>query len=198
MRPGSTLLAHTRHQDRSYTLSTIYWCVKTVLCFGAALELTFRLRLQDLTRTEHGQDLYLQDPFNLPKTLEDALTSHRREAERRGVSLDIVESPTGTPSVLLGDRAKIRITIIKLVENALKHTNHGGILVEWGETSVGVDMGEHAVAKAEDIRIAISVTDTGCGIPDKKIEVRFRLPRLTVCRYVLTPFLRSLGHLPRV
>lgn len=141
---------------------------------------------QDLTRTEHGQDLYLQDPFNLPKTIEDALISHRREAERRGVSLDIVESPTGTPSVLLGDRAKIRITIIKLVENALKHTNHGGILVEWGETSVGVDMGENAVAKAEDIRIAISVTDTGCGIPDKKIEVRFWLSRLASRRCVLT------------
>lgn len=118
--------------------------------------------------------LRLQDPFNLPNTLEEALVVHRREAERRGIKLDIVESPLGTPPVVLGDRAKIRVMMLKLVENALKHTKEGGILVEWGETSVGADTTENAVAKAEDIRIALTVTDTGCGIPEEKLEAIFR------------------------
>jgi len=64
--------------------------------------------------------------------------------------------------------------MLKLVENALKHTKEGGILVEWGETALGVDMGENAVAKAEEIRVALTVTDTGCGIPEEKQEAIFR------------------------
>ncbi|ORY55950.1 hypothetical protein BCR35DRAFT_355672 [Leucosporidium creatinivorum] len=130
--------------------------------------------LLDLTRTEQGQDLYLQDPFNLPNTLEDALSVHRRESERQGIKLDIVETPLGTPRVLLGDRAKIRVMVLKLVENALKHTKEGGILIEWGETSLGADTAEGAVAKAEDIRVALTITDTGCGIPEEKLEAIFR------------------------
>lgn len=99
-----------------------------------------------------------------------------------------MESPTGTPRVLLGDRAKgelrkaqrgateltsltVRVTILKIVENALKHTQQGGILIEWGETMQGANMDDDAVIKADGVRISISVTDTGCGIPESKLEV---------------------------
>lgn len=81
----------------------------------------------------------------------------------------------------MGDRAKVRITILKVVENALKHTQSGGILVEWGESLQGANVDEDAVIKAEEIRIAISITDTGFGIPESKLEVR------DSCRRVVCP-----------
>lgn len=127
--------------------------------------------LLDLTRTEKGNELYLTDPFNLAETLEEAVSIHRDEASRRGLSLEIVENPTGTPSTVLGDRAKIRQIITNVVGNALRHTNEGGILVEWGEVLTVQDA---AQPNQDAIKIGISVTDTGVGISEQKLENIFR------------------------
>ncbi|BGP34373.1 hypothetical protein JCM10296v2_006192 [Rhodotorula toruloides] len=127
--------------------------------------------LLDLTRTEKGNELYLTDPFNLAETLEESVAIHRDEAARRGLSLEIVETPTGTPSTLLGDRAKIRQIVTNVVGNALKHTKEGGILVEWGEVLTVEDASQ---PKQDAIKIGISVTDTGVGISEQKLENIFR------------------------
>ncbi|KAK4047468.1 hypothetical protein OIV83_005380 [Microbotryomycetes sp. JL201] len=130
--------------------------------------------LLDLTRAEQGQTLFLQEPFNFPETLHEALEVHKAEAKRQGLSLEVIESPTGTPPVVLGDRAKIRIIVLRVVENALKHTHSGGILVEWGETSIGADQSESREKRDDEIRISISITDTGSGISEEKLESIFR------------------------
>jgi signal transduction histidine kinase len=80
-----------------------------------------------------GQDLFSQDPFDLPSTIEEAISMYRTEVEQRGLSLEVIENPSGTPSTLLGDRAKIKTIITNVVGNAVEHTKKGSILVEWGE-----------------------------------------------------------------
>lgn len=52
--------------------------------------------LLDLTRAERGQDLSLQEPFNFPETLNEALEIHKQEALRRGLTLEVIESPSGS------------------------------------------------------------------------------------------------------
>ncbi|BGP50676.1 hypothetical protein JCM10450v2_006601 [Rhodotorula kratochvilovae] len=129
--------------------------------------------LLDLTRTEKGNELFLTDPFNLAETLEEAVAMHRDEAERRGLALELVETPTGTPPTVLGDRAKIRQIITNVVANALKHTDQGGILVEWGEM-IDSNLDDALEEKKDSIRIGISITDTGHGISERKLENLFR------------------------
>ncbi|GAA5866364.1 hypothetical protein JCM8547_000754 [Rhodosporidiobolus lusitaniae] len=129
--------------------------------------------LLDLTRTERGGELYLTDPFNLAETLQDALAVHREEAQHRGIALEVVENPTGTPPTVLGDRAKIRQIVTNVVANALKHTQEGSIVVEWGEV-VDQNVEDALEAKQDSIRIGISVTDTGAGISEEKLENIFR------------------------
>ncbi|KAK4052641.1 hypothetical protein OIO90_004269 [Microbotryomycetes sp. JL221] len=129
--------------------------------------------LLDLTRTEEGRELFLQDPFNLPTTINEALSVHKTEANRRGLTLEVVENPTGTPRTLLGDRGKIKTIITSVINNAVKHTKEGGILVEWGELA-DADV-EDALDKRQDsIRIGISITDTGVGMSEAKLESIFR------------------------
>lgn len=43
---------------------------------------------------------------------------HREEALRRGLILDVVESPQGTPPTVLGDRGKVKNIIANVVANA--------------------------------------------------------------------------------
>ncbi|GAA5911258.1 hypothetical protein JCM6882_004078 [Rhodosporidiobolus microsporus] len=130
--------------------------------------------LLDLTRTEKGNELFLTDPFNLAETLDEALAVHRSEAQHRNIALDIVEQPTGTPPTVIGDRAKIRQIVTNVVANALKHTQEGGtIMVEWGEI-VDQDVADALEAKQDSIRIGISITDTGAGISEEKLEGIFR------------------------
>lgn len=129
--------------------------------------------LLDLTRTERGQDLFLQDPFVLADTIDDAIFVHKQEAERRGLTLDVIESPSGTPLTLLGDRAKIKQLIASTVQNAIQHTKKGGILVEWGELA-DADVEDSADKKQDGIRIGISISDTGSGISEDRLESIFR------------------------
>ncbi|KAK4046108.1 hypothetical protein OIV83_006334 [Microbotryomycetes sp. JL201] len=129
--------------------------------------------LLDLTRTEEGRELFLQDPFDLPRTISESLAVHKAEANRRGLSLEVVENPTGTPRTVLGDRGKIKTIITSVVNNAVKHTKEGGILVEWGELA-DQDVEDALEKKQDSIRIGISITDTGVGMSESKLESIFR------------------------
>ncbi|KAM0747420.1 hypothetical protein T439DRAFT_329151 [Meredithblackwellia eburnea MCA 4105] len=129
--------------------------------------------LLDLTRTERGQDLFLQDPFDLATTIQEAIQIHKVEAERQGLTLDVVENPTGTPSVLLGDRAKIRQVISNVVANAVKHTKEGSVMIEWGELS-DQNLDDALEGRKDSIRVGISITDTGVGISEERLESLFR------------------------
>lgn len=111
---------------------------------------------QDLTRTEKGNDLFLQDPFDISSTINEAIATHKIEAQRLGLSLDVVESPSGTPPTVLGDRGKIRQIITNVVANAVKHTTKGGILVEWGELVDG-NIADASERRRDAIRIGISM-----------------------------------------
>ncbi|KAM0791116.1 hypothetical protein ACM66B_004403 [Microbotryomycetes sp. NB124-2] len=129
--------------------------------------------LLDLTRTEEGRELFLQDPFDLPATINESLAVHKAEANRRGLSLEVLENPTGTPRTVLGDRGKIKTIITSVVNNAVKHTKEGGILVEWGELA-DADVDDALEKKQDSIRIGISITDTGVGMSESKLESIFR------------------------
>jgi hypothetical protein len=90
------------------------------------------------------------------------------------LTLEVVESPSGTPSPLLGDRAKIRQIVSALAGNAVKHTQSGGVLVEWGE-AVDQDIEDALEARADSIRICISM----CVVP---LSFLYNARRLIVFR----------------
>jgi signal transduction histidine kinase len=128
--------------------------------------------LLDLTRTEKGNELHQREPFNLPATITEAVDIHAKEARRRGIAIDIVESPQGTPIILLGDHGKVGRMLSEICSNALQHTvGGGGILIEWGEL---IDSNlEDAENKHDSIRIGISITDTG--LVDESFRCEFCL-----------------------
>jgi len=105
--------------------------------------------LLDLSRIESGKSV----PQLLPVRVEDLIApsaeSLRAQVEAKGIAFAI-EAPAALPSVL-ADRPQIERVIMNLVSNAVRHTEAGG--------SIRVQ------AVRRDGHVAVSVTDTGRGIP---------------------------------
>jgi len=102
----------------------------------------------DLSKVEAGRMELELTTFELPQTLENALTLVRERATRRGITLDLAVDDRLGPFV--GDERKIRQVLLNLLSNAVKFTPEGG------RVKVAAAPGDGAV------RIAVS--DSGIGI----------------------------------
>lgn len=116
--------------------------------------------LLDLTKHERnsGKVPKKAKAFDLRATIDEAVASLSTEARRRGLKVEVVENPQGTPTRLLGDPDKIRAIISTAVDGAVKHTTTGSITVEYGEISDGSsEASESAEVRKDSIRIAINM-----------------------------------------
>jgi len=105
--------------------------------------------LLDLSKIEAGEAAPLLLPVSARDLIVTATEAFRTLLESRGIALRIDVTPE-LPSVL-ADRAQIERVVSNLLSNALRHTDAGG------EVRVS--------AVRRDRRVAVSVTDTGRGIP---------------------------------
>ena len=96
--------------------------------------------------------------------LDRVLDLFSARAAKKGIRLR-AEVAADTPDIV-GDEDRLQQLLINLIDNALKYTpDHGEVLVTAGC--------EPASNGLRPTRVALTVSDTGCGIPDKD------LPRLT-------------------
>jgi signal transduction histidine kinase len=72
--------------------------------------------LLDLTRHETGNETSFNEPFDLPGTIEDAVTLYRIEAMRR--QIQFVVDTSDCPQMVTGDSKKIRTVVSNLTANA--------------------------------------------------------------------------------
>jgi two-component system CheB/CheR fusion protein len=117
----------------------------------------------DLSKVESGT-LTLRDvAFGLDDVREGVLALFAPAAREKGVTLDFRIAP-GLPVRLMGDEVRLRQILINLVGNAIKFTDAGGVSVLAEPASPAPPpSGEEAVA------VRITVSDTGCGIPDSQL-----------------------------
>jgi len=111
---------------------------------------------------EKGTISVSSDVFNINELVDDIATIFRGTIERRGLALATQQDPQ-VPHYLVGDPVKIRQIISNLLANAQKYTEKGTI-------SLGLKLVEH---KSDAITIQLSVSDTGVGIPEDRLEVIF-------------------------
>jgi signal transduction histidine kinase len=111
----------------------------------------------DLSKIEAGRmELELTD-FNLPATLDNALTLVRERAGRRGIALGLTVDER--LEQIRADERKVRQVVLNLLSNAIKFTPEGGRIEVRAVPVDGV--------------VEISVTDTGVGIAPEDQEAIF-------------------------
>jgi signal transduction histidine kinase/CheY-like chemotaxis protein len=101
--------------------------VQTIHSAGNEL-LTLINEILDISKLESGQ-IELDDvQFDLNALIEDCLSIFRAKAEQQNVELISFIQPQ-VPRVISGDPTRLRQTLLSLLENALKKTDEGEILI---------------------------------------------------------------------
>ena len=128
----------------------------------------------DFSKIEAGKLALEARTFNLEDSVQSVVELLAPKAAEKGIELAWAIDPS-LPELLVGDEIRIRQVVTNLVGNAVKFTEHGGVLVTIGaEAHAGITMAQPlAHPPPHAIRLAISVVDTGIGIKPEAIETLF-------------------------
>ncbi len=118
----------------------------------------------DLSRIEAGMLALRHEPMNIPEVLTQTRDLFAPMARKQGLELVLSVDPA-VPERVVGDQARLQQVLTNIVGNALKFTRQGHVVIEaWPLPS----------PSDARCRILFSVTDTGIGIPDQKLDRLFK------------------------
>jgi signal transduction histidine kinase len=129
---------------------------------GIALRHSERLgklvaELFELAKLDSGHTELHREAFAPGELVQDVVLKYQLPAQREGVSIE-ARIPPDLPFVN-ADIGLIERVLENLLDNAIRHTPYGGRVA----VSLAADAG----------RVAVQVTDTGCGIPAEELPYVF-------------------------
>jgi signal transduction histidine kinase len=117
----------------------------------------------DFSKVEAGRIELESRPFSLRECVDEAIELLAVKASEKGLDLVGLVDPALPPQVV-GDVTRLKQILVNLIGNAIKFTATGGVVVS-AEADAGPRPGE--------VRINVSVEDTGIGIPRQKQDLLF-------------------------
>ncbi len=100
-----------------------------------------------------------QSSINLPKFLTDISEMVRIHAQKKGVSFRY-ETTSDLPQAIYIDEKSLAQVLVKLLSNAIKFTEHGGVTLKVGYIE-------------QKSQVQFKVSDSGIGIPQNQLEAIF-------------------------
>ena len=120
----------------------------------------------DVSKIEAGRMEIVETDYRLSELLNDVSNMIILKAREKGL-IYRVDVDASLPDGLRGDEARVRQVITNVLNNAVKYTKQGSVLL-----SVRAESGQTA-AVGEPLRLVISVKDTGIGIRREDIGKLF-------------------------
>ena len=143
--------------------------VETVRISGESL-LTIINDILDFSKIEAGKLELEEAPFDLHRSIEDAVELMAHTADHKGLEL-ILDIDPDVPPCVVGDATRLRQILVNLLSNAVKFTEDGEVEVKVKATALpSTDGGEDP----EQVELYFSVRDTGIGIPDSRRDRLFQ------------------------
>lgn len=113
--------------------------------------------LLNVSQIESGKVEYNYEKVNLEKIAEEAIDTFLIRAKEKGITLELKHPDSPFPEIIT-DKVKIKEVIFYIIDNAIKYTQKGGVIVKLSE---------------EDSFVRISVWDTGIGISKEEAPSLF-------------------------
>ncbi len=117
----------------------------------------------DYSKIESGKLALQAAPFSLRGCLAESLSPLAVRADEKGLEL-LCDVASDVPDRLVGDPGRIRQVLTNLVGNAVRFTEAGEVVVRVTVAEEGDDA----------VKLHVSVTDTGIGIPPEKQRTIFQ------------------------
>ena len=119
--------------------------------------------LLDFSRMEAGKMEVVSEKFEIADLLKSILRMFEVDARNKGLKLE-ASVHRGLPRWVAGDSKRLRQILFNLLGNSFKFTEQGKIRVEVYSLPTPIN---------GKIRLFFSVSDTGSGIPDEKVNYVF-------------------------
>ena len=156
----TTLLADTRlnHEQRDY-LHTMR--VSSDQLLGVINDIL------DFSKIESGKLDLESEPLNLQSTIEEACDMAAQRAREKGLEL-LADIDADVPQWVLGDVTRLRQVLLNFINNAVKFTANGQIVVS---AHLSAHLSEHTFADqvssepSSPLLLEFRVQDSGIGIP---------------------------------
>ena len=142
-------------EQEDFTATAVISCKRLVSLLSDIL---------DLSRIDAGMLQIRNEPVDLVEVMSQTWDLFLPIAKENGVELHLEFDPD-IPRLLLGDATRVQQILTNLVGNALKFTPEGQVALEAARLSS---------TRPNECRVLFSVTDTGIGIPDDKVDSLFR------------------------
>lgn len=119
----------------------------------------------DFSKIKAGK-LHLQyEPFDVYEVIDNSLFPLKLQAQQKGLSF-FDEIDNAVPTYLLGDEIRLNQILTNLVENAIKFTHHGKVMVK-------VFLVEENKTQST-LKLGFEIKDTGIGIAPEQHELIFK------------------------
>lgn len=115
----------------------------------------------DFSELESGKMELMEEPYNITSTINDIMNMAIARKSEKKLEL-IVDCDASIPCSLVGDEQKIRRAVMNVVDNAIKFTNEGGVVL-----IVSARKEEYGV------NLLVTVKDTGIGMDAENMEKLF-------------------------
>ncbi len=118
----------------------------------------------DYTKLEFGGLAPINSEFELEQFMVDCWMPFTGDADSKGVGARMHIDPN-LPKHISGDEGKLKIIVRNLIDNAVKFTDSGHVLLS----------AERATTDAGSTYLSLRVSDTGSGIPEERLSTAFAL-----------------------
>lgn len=136
--------------------------VQTIQRSGSTLMHTLN-DILDYSRIKSGQLELVNEAFDLYTTLDEVIDMMRPLAVEKKLELMLYVDPA-VPVGLSGDGTRLKQVLINLLNNAIKFTEKGEVVVKV----------EHVLKEEEFHQLRFSIADTGIGLPKDEVEQLFQ------------------------
>jgi signal transduction histidine kinase/ActR/RegA family two-component response regulator len=118
----------------------------------------------DISRIESGKMQLSPAPCHLAELLRELAAVAQLKAEEKNIRFSYDPSPD-LPAVVTIDALRLRQVLINLINNAVKFTDHGGVVLT---------VSKAASDKAKAVILSFTVSDSGVGISETDLEAIFQ------------------------